>query len=316
MPLPDYIRETWQNAVTAINATRLNNIETGLDNVTESVRALEASSYSGTGSPEGVVTAPPLSRYYQTDGVAGSRRWVKDSGTGNTGWVLETASEFEAPYEFAQNDVQSWLLGSQGVTLTGRSQRGTGVVSITVLKPLATAPRDLTDASWYQQTVTVTPNSVSDPDGTTLADTVTPSGLADSRIAFHDEAINAQNRTFRLAGYVRAATPHQALFNIIAFDVNFSVLDSVQVPLAVTSSWQYFDQLKAFGALTGATRLWCGLYPDNTNSTNLPVYAYNLQVYEAITVTSFPYAVSLESVVQLGASDVSGSLQFVLKGRF
>ncbi len=40
MPLGDYIRETWQNAVTAINATRLNNIETGLDNVTDAARAL------------------------------------------------------------------------------------------------------------------------------------------------------------------------------------------------------------------------------------------------------------------------------------
>lgn len=46
---------------------------------------------SGTGSPEGVVTAPYGTRYYQTDGAAGSRRWIKDSGVGNTGWLLEVS---------------------------------------------------------------------------------------------------------------------------------------------------------------------------------------------------------------------------------
>lgn len=48
MALTDYIRETWQNAVTAINATRLNNVETGLDAVTDGVRF-------GTGGPDVVV---------------------------------------------------------------------------------------------------------------------------------------------------------------------------------------------------------------------------------------------------------------------
>jgi hypothetical protein len=52
-----------------------------------------ASNYSGTGSPEGVVTAPVSSLYIQTnaataiDGV-----WYKKTGTGNTGWVQITAS--------------------------------------------------------------------------------------------------------------------------------------------------------------------------------------------------------------------------------
>ena len=45
---------------------------------------------SGTGSPEGVVTAEPGSTWLQTDAttdVKGWLRWIKATGTGNTGWV-------------------------------------------------------------------------------------------------------------------------------------------------------------------------------------------------------------------------------------
>lgn len=42
---------------------------------------------SGTGSPEGVKTAIVGSRYTRTDGGAGTTLYVKESGSGNTGWV-------------------------------------------------------------------------------------------------------------------------------------------------------------------------------------------------------------------------------------
>jgi len=41
---------------------------------------------AGTGSPEGVVTAPVGSVYLRTDGGAGSSVYFKESGSGNTGW--------------------------------------------------------------------------------------------------------------------------------------------------------------------------------------------------------------------------------------
>lgn len=44
---------------------------------------------AGTGSPEGVKTATPGSMYTDTDGGAGSTLWIKESGTGNTGWVAK-----------------------------------------------------------------------------------------------------------------------------------------------------------------------------------------------------------------------------------
>lgn len=45
--------------------------------------------FTGSGSPEGVVTAPVGSTYHRTDGGAGSSFYVKESGTGNTGWVAK-----------------------------------------------------------------------------------------------------------------------------------------------------------------------------------------------------------------------------------
>jgi hypothetical protein len=44
---------------------------------------------SGNGSPEGAVTAPIGSIYSRLDGGAGTSFYVKESGTGNTGWVAK-----------------------------------------------------------------------------------------------------------------------------------------------------------------------------------------------------------------------------------
>jgi hypothetical protein len=46
----------------------------------------------GTGSPEGVVAANTGSMYLRTDGGATSTLYIKESGTGNTGWVGDLTS--------------------------------------------------------------------------------------------------------------------------------------------------------------------------------------------------------------------------------
>lgn len=43
----------------------------------------------GTGSPETVVTANPGSLYLNKSGGAGTTLYVKESGTGNTGWIAK-----------------------------------------------------------------------------------------------------------------------------------------------------------------------------------------------------------------------------------
>lgn len=44
---------------------------------------------SGEGSPEGVVAARPGSIYTNSLGGAGTTLWVKETGTGTTGWVAK-----------------------------------------------------------------------------------------------------------------------------------------------------------------------------------------------------------------------------------
>ena len=46
-------------------------------------------SFVGTGSPEGKVTASVGSVYTDTAATNGAIRWIKTSGTGNTGWLVE-----------------------------------------------------------------------------------------------------------------------------------------------------------------------------------------------------------------------------------
>ena len=45
--------------------------------------------FAGTGSPEGKIAAPVGSIYTDTAATAGAIRWIKTSGTGNTGWRVE-----------------------------------------------------------------------------------------------------------------------------------------------------------------------------------------------------------------------------------
>ena len=42
----------------------------------------------GTGSPEGVVTANVGTEWTDTAGTNGAWKWMKKSGTGNTGWKV------------------------------------------------------------------------------------------------------------------------------------------------------------------------------------------------------------------------------------
>jgi len=44
---------------------------------------------TGAGTPEGAVTAPVGSLFTRTDGGANTTLYVKESGTGNTGWAAK-----------------------------------------------------------------------------------------------------------------------------------------------------------------------------------------------------------------------------------
>lgn len=53
------------------------------------VRQLQDKVQSGTGSPETVVTARVGTLYLREDGGIGTTLYVKESGTGNTGWAAK-----------------------------------------------------------------------------------------------------------------------------------------------------------------------------------------------------------------------------------
>ncbi|MEE8207875.1 MAG: hypothetical protein V3T88_02825 [Nitrosomonadaceae bacterium] len=55
----------------------------------ELVRAVNLNTpLTGTGSPEGVLTAEPTQRYMDTAGASEAVLYIKQTGTGNTGWIL------------------------------------------------------------------------------------------------------------------------------------------------------------------------------------------------------------------------------------
>src|SRR5699024_8411826 len=63
--------------------------------------------YSGTGSPEGKVTAPVGATYVDTAATNGAIRWLNTSGTGSTGWTVEYGST-------GSRDISSMLTNSIG----------------------------------------------------------------------------------------------------------------------------------------------------------------------------------------------------------
>jgi hypothetical protein len=64
--------------------------------------------YKGTGNPNGVVTALPGSIFLRTDGGAGASAYVKESGSGNTGWTaLTTANASRSAAALAARNVLS-----------------------------------------------------------------------------------------------------------------------------------------------------------------------------------------------------------------
>ncbi len=91
----------------------------------------------GTGSPEGVVTAPVGSTWRDTAATAGAIKWIKASGTGNTGWVVEygDTGQRNLAGETLEN---GWALASS----IFRLRRIGGLVTLTVATTKTSATAD------------------------------------------------------------------------------------------------------------------------------------------------------------------------------
>lgn len=83
-----YEKQTWANRPdksTPITAARLNHMEDGIELAASLVTLVR----SGEGSPEGVVAAPVGTLYLNSSGSSGTTLYVKESGTGSTGWAAK-----------------------------------------------------------------------------------------------------------------------------------------------------------------------------------------------------------------------------------
>ena len=89
-------------------------------------------SWEGTGSPEGVVTAPIGWRYVDRVATNGAVEWVKATGTGNTGWRVVfgdtgwrkvaswTAGVQDAANQIGTIDLTQWSIGAGAADITLR----------------------------------------------------------------------------------------------------------------------------------------------------------------------------------------------------
>ena len=80
--------------------------------------SIGGSDLTGTGSPEGVVTAPVGTYYTDTAGTNGAWRWLKKTGSGNTGWKVSNGDTglrvldqtfFQAPFNVTGPASQAYV---------------------------------------------------------------------------------------------------------------------------------------------------------------------------------------------------------------
>lgn len=64
-------------------------VQKNLEKISLEWTDLKGRLFWGTGSPESAVTATVGALYLRTDGGTGTTLYVKESGTGNTGWVAK-----------------------------------------------------------------------------------------------------------------------------------------------------------------------------------------------------------------------------------
>lgn len=86
--------------------------------------------YRGAGSPEDAVAAPVGSRYVRTDGGAGTTLYLKESGTGTTGWIAVTTASGASSIAVAGHAARS---------LIGRAANSSGDAADIVGNGTATA---------------------------------------------------------------------------------------------------------------------------------------------------------------------------------
>lgn len=81
------LRRAW--LLKALGLTAADNLSAAdLETQLDDPNRIASAPIQGTGFPEGVVTAPVGTEYVDIAATAGAVKWIKTSGTGNTGWEV------------------------------------------------------------------------------------------------------------------------------------------------------------------------------------------------------------------------------------
>ncbi len=130
----------------------------------------------GTGSPEGVVTAPVGSTFRRTDGAAGTIFYTKDTGTGSSGWsAVGSGSGSGDASTNTSSSVDSEVAlfsGTGGKTLKRATGSGLATLTSGVLSTTAAPAGSLvgTTATQTLTNKTLTAPAISSPTGLVKAD--------------------------------------------------------------------------------------------------------------------------------------------------
>ena len=116
-------------------------------------------SFAGTGSPEGKVAAPVGSTYTDTAATNGAIRWIKTSGTGNTGWSVEYG---DTGWRNVSSELEPGVSGNVFITRVGQTihmmlhnvaTANAGHTNLIFLTP-GFRPLDVPGTNWRNTTLT------------------------------------------------------------------------------------------------------------------------------------------------------------------
>jgi hypothetical protein len=139
---------------------------------------------------------------------------------------------------------------------------------------------DFTQSIWGKSQLTVTPNNVFAPDGSTTADKLTPNSINGNITQLY--TVDPANKTFTFSIWLRADVSHYTLIKI----QNNDYTEAQDKVVFVTTAWQKFEVTKAF-SLTGKTSVVVLIWPGDYNGTTDPVYAWGAQLEQKAYPTSY-----------------------------
>ena len=86
--MPDLIQPNKSDAFTDKNGLSQDRFYQWVDDITDLVNSLQIE--FGSGSPEGSITADVGKVYIDTSASAGTGIYIKESGSGDTGWIARS----------------------------------------------------------------------------------------------------------------------------------------------------------------------------------------------------------------------------------